>query len=283
MGVYYACDENDSEYLEHFGILGMKWGVRRFQNPDGSLTAEGRERYYGTKQSDKLTMRLKKAPTYTLDVGHPWMGGENKNKVHNIVRGSSDTLVANIRRMPQMKAVAAAVRDDWKEAEKHRSEMNKIEKSVCNKNTIADLSKKAAEDIYRKRPNEANSISLEETTAHVLQQDYEYFFRHAPAYTYGFKYWLASSNDPKAKQYLKEKKNYDAAYKSYLKNSKKALDEFLREYADLKVEDYFGMKVSLSDKGQAILDSIMTTWDGYEEYYNNGESIPIGKISRLVL
>ena len=32
-------------YLVHHGILGMKWGVRRFQNRDGSLTAEGRRRY----------------------------------------------------------------------------------------------------------------------------------------------------------------------------------------------------------------------------------------------
>lgn len=34
-------------YLAHHGILGMKWGVRRYQNPDGSLTAEGQRRYYG--------------------------------------------------------------------------------------------------------------------------------------------------------------------------------------------------------------------------------------------
>jgi len=31
--------------LYHHGIKGQKWGVRRFQNPDGSLTLEGRERY----------------------------------------------------------------------------------------------------------------------------------------------------------------------------------------------------------------------------------------------
>ena len=31
--------------LAHHGILGMKWGVRRYQNPDGTLTAEGRRRY----------------------------------------------------------------------------------------------------------------------------------------------------------------------------------------------------------------------------------------------
>ena len=29
----------------HFGILGQKWGIRRYQNPDGSLTAAGKARY----------------------------------------------------------------------------------------------------------------------------------------------------------------------------------------------------------------------------------------------
>ena len=34
-----------SNELQHHGIKGQKWGVRRFQNADGSLTAEGKKRY----------------------------------------------------------------------------------------------------------------------------------------------------------------------------------------------------------------------------------------------
>lgn len=34
------------EFLAHHGILGQKWGIRRYQNPDGSLTEAGRKRYH---------------------------------------------------------------------------------------------------------------------------------------------------------------------------------------------------------------------------------------------
>ena len=34
-----------SNYLMHHGILGQKWGIRNYQNPDGSLTEAGRKRY----------------------------------------------------------------------------------------------------------------------------------------------------------------------------------------------------------------------------------------------
>jgi len=40
--VYYAVDYSDS--LAHHGIKGQKWGLRRFQNPDGTWTNAGKAR-----------------------------------------------------------------------------------------------------------------------------------------------------------------------------------------------------------------------------------------------
>lgn len=45
--------------LYHYGILGMKWGVRRYQNSDGSLTEAGKSRY--NKLSSKRDSLSKKS------------------------------------------------------------------------------------------------------------------------------------------------------------------------------------------------------------------------------
>ena len=50
---------NHSDELIHSGIKGMRWGIRRYQNPDGSLTPAGRKRYQNpdgtlTKKGEKF-------------------------------------------------------------------------------------------------------------------------------------------------------------------------------------------------------------------------------------
>lgn len=45
-------------YLIHYGIEGQKWGVRRFQNEDGTYTQEGLERRYTKEGYKSLKKRL---------------------------------------------------------------------------------------------------------------------------------------------------------------------------------------------------------------------------------
>ena len=58
----------DSDYLAHFGIKGQRWGIRRYQNEDGSLTPEGRERYgvegneRSVKEAKELQRELNRKP-----------------------------------------------------------------------------------------------------------------------------------------------------------------------------------------------------------------------------
>lgn len=52
--------------LFHWGIKGQRWGVRRFQNPDGSLTTAGRKRYLN--ESGLMTRRGRKASSKSEDI-----------------------------------------------------------------------------------------------------------------------------------------------------------------------------------------------------------------------
>ena len=62
------------EEIYHHGIKGMRWGIRRYQNPDGSLTPAGRKHLekadikWAKKKTDKITEQAKKASQKELDA-----------------------------------------------------------------------------------------------------------------------------------------------------------------------------------------------------------------------
>ena len=69
----------NENYLAHYGIKGMKWGVRRYQNADGSLTAKGK-RHYDKMTGTEMHKKLQKA--YNQSKG----GIFGKNYGKNVIR-----------------------------------------------------------------------------------------------------------------------------------------------------------------------------------------------------
>lgn len=59
----------ETNYLAHHGILGQKWGIRRYQNPDGSLTDAGRKRLgiVGTIKKNRAEKKKAKQRTKALE------------------------------------------------------------------------------------------------------------------------------------------------------------------------------------------------------------------------
>ena len=76
-------------FLSHHGILGMKWGVRRFQNLDGSLTPDGVKRYRNnldnmSKRVKNINNNLGNLTSSFINSSSDSLFGSNKSKSNSI-------------------------------------------------------------------------------------------------------------------------------------------------------------------------------------------------------
>lgn len=122
-------------YLEHSGVMGMHWGQRRYQNPDGSLTALGRI-HYGIGQRRAARAAAKK--TKVMQSGDAKTVLKYRKKLTD---EEFDAAMARVAKTDALKANAYAKKNAKKaakEAKKQQAQITKEERKkaeqVVNQN-----------------------------------------------------------------------------------------------------------------------------------------------------
>lgn len=99
-------------FIEHHGILGMKWGVRRYQNADGSLTIAGKKHYskgLATKNKNiNYQMKLRSEPKLQAEK-------EISKHIDKYSKRPSDKKKETLSKEINNRRVSAAMYTSWRD------------------------------------------------------------------------------------------------------------------------------------------------------------------------
>lgn len=207
--------------LQHHGIKGQKWGRRRFQNKDGTLTPAGKKRYdneYMRLKEEKKVLTNKKktaAKIQKLDdmrkandelrkevEGSGKVKGGKKTPEPEKPRGISDLsteeLKARTDRMRAEKDYISAQMELSRLQPERKSAGRKFAEKVLKENVIpaaVDVGKKSAEGYLKKK------LGLDNATADALKKESERLKREADD-------WTNKKRADQAKEYFRQKEKY---------------------------------------------------------------------------
>ena len=167
----YSLPENDyRNYLQHYGILGMRWGVRRYRNSSGSLTTAGKKRYASSgprafiakMQNDKVDRSFKK-----------WK--ENSTKRDNAIElgkkmNASKIAYEKDRSNKQLKSDYKKLNKEYKKALRNNTTYRK---GVVRQEVGQDISRKylsEAKKIQKKLNSDPNNRTLQKQYGDLMSK-----------------------------------------------------------------------------------------------------------------
>ena len=209
MNMFYVAGIPYSDELYHHGIKGQKWGARRFQNKDGTLTEAGLARYRSGSEQKKFAKLA------------------TDRKLFKTAHNQANT--DKIRHSPQVQHAANSLKAKAVEVNKLRTDYEKKEEAFYSDKKMYEKYLNKAVDNFMNSEYNDGSFDRKEVYNMYRYDDWDQ--------GYGSSIDLYKNSSDGTALRKAEQKWFDS-YHQLNEQSKTYADSFLGEYGNNKV-DYF--------------------------------------------
>lgn len=155
----------DDEFY-HWGIKGMKWGVRRYQNPDGSLTAAGKKRYTNPDGSLNEKGKKKFGDSVKSDAEIP-----KRKTAKDMTDEELDKAIARARKEDEYNRLRPEPKEEIKDSN-YKKLMTKVVNEMIAP-AVIQSGKNALQKALDKQANDLLKDKIDPNSKEALQKKYD--------------------------------------------------------------------------------------------------------------